>query len=115
MLCHNEGEFEKKKSISVYLQNFYRRLAAVAYKTQRNFVSEGDLIKYTLNFEFKQVHFSSSPRGETKLLWQQNVLVFHVRAICRETNVIFVEASLGNCPEHRKIELMWGCTHKHKN
>lgn len=78
-------------------------------------MSEGDLIKYTLNFEFRQVHFSSSPRGETKLLWQQNVLVLHFRAICRETNVICAEASLGSCPEDRKIGLMWGCTHKHKH
>lgn len=78
-------------------------------------MSEGDLIKYTLNFEFRQVHFLLSPRGETKLLSQHNGLVFHFRAICRETNVIFAEASLVSCPKDRKIELMWGCTHTHKN
>lgn len=74
-------------------------------------MSGGDLIKYTLSFEFRQVHFLPFPRGETKLLLQQNVLVLHFRAICRETNVIFAEASLEICPKERKIESMWSCTH----
>lgn len=56
VLCYNWEEFEKN-SISVYLQDFYRRLATAAYQTLRNFVSEGYLIKYTLNFEFRQMHF----------------------------------------------------------
>jgi len=43
----------KKISTYVYLQDFYRRLTTFAYKTLRNSVSEGDLIKYTLNFEFR--------------------------------------------------------------
>lgn len=103
------GAWKKKNPYLFICKTFYRRLVIFAYRTLRNFVSE-DLIKSTLNFEFRQMHFYLPWKGKQSC-YHSRMLVFHFKAICRETNIIFAKASIVTCPEDRKIELLWGCRH----
>lgn len=113
MLCHNQGEFEKDFHICLFAR-LLQKISNSCMQNLEEFCVRRRSNKIHIEFLIQANAFLPSLREETKLLLQQNVLVFHFRAICRETNIIFAEMPIVSCPKDRKKSSCGSaCTHTH--